>query len=110
MRLSLFSHQLCVASSGWNTSPKRSTLDPHLEARREEGGRARGLVQTRRHRLREVNSSCRRMFLIGERVVQRLTTEVQHPEQKYISIHCPANEMWSSQMASCCTLTIVFLF
>lgn len=29
-------------------------------------------------------------------VVQRLTTEVQqHSEQKYISIHCPANETWS---------------
>ena len=34
------------------------------------------------------------VFLSGESVVQRLTTEVQqHSEQKYISIHCPANEV-----------------
>lgn len=36
-------------------------------------------------------------FLSSESVVQRLTTEVQqHSEQKYISIHCPANERWWS--------------
>lgn len=51
--------------------------------------------------------------------VQRLTTEVQqHSEQKYISIHCPANETWSlggrnvrrgrGEMDLCCALKVTF--
>lgn len=74
------------------------------------GGRVRGLVQTWRHRLHESLKSTRAAVtcFLSAKVVQRLTTEVQHPEQKYISIHCPANKMRSSQMASCCTFTIFF--
>lgn len=104
--------------SGWNTSPKRSTIPPpppppktsSVSAVGRRGGQGRRPRSDSTPTFARIAEARPELPVRDAEVVQRLTTEVQHPEQKYRSIHCPANQMWSSQMASSCTFTRFFFF